>query len=338
LGHDPSPKKLLRSQNKQVPEVVLEDSELQALKALEQELLFVQPVKDSGLVDANRTKSNSISNHNSTAIPNAGIQGEGRLNDDRQTKAIHDFLSPSQIISTASTKLSYLLDRIIMYQQEEKILVFYEDSNTAYYIAQYLECLNIKHLIYARELTPEKRSRYVATFNTTETFRVLLMDVTQAAFGLDVSSASRVYFINPVFSPQVEAQAVKRAHRIGQTRPVYVETLVLKGSIEEVLVARRNAVSKEEHQKFKSILDDQTVYDWIRNVNLLPMDLNAVSGPEQMAPLRTPQPAFGQGSGSGYGADPDAEIVKVHEDLSNGSRSPRKPAALNGGGLSNGTV
>ena len=140
-------------------------------------------------------------------------------------------LMSTLIVSTSSAKLSYLMDKIVLHQDKDKILVFYESENVAYYIAQALECLQIKHLIYAKSLPSARKAQYVVTFNQTETFRVLIMDISQAAFGLDMSSASRVFFINPVFSPQVEAQAVKRAHRIGQTKPVFVETLVLRGSI-----------------------------------------------------------------------------------------------------------
>lgn len=84
-------------------------------------------------------------------------------------------LATASIISTASAKLSYLLDRIIALHQNEKILVFYEAENTAYYIAQALECLHIKHLIYAKTLDAERKAQYVVTFNQTETFRILLM-------------------------------------------------------------------------------------------------------------------------------------------------------------------
>jgi hypothetical protein len=218
-------------------------------------------------------------------------------------------LASTSIVSTASTKLSYLMDKVLLHQQDEKILVFYEADNVAYYIAQALECLGIKHLIYAKSLSSARRAQYVVTFNQSRVFRVLLMDVSQAAFGLDMSSASRVYFVNPVFSTQVEAQAVKRAHRIGQTKPVYVETLVLKGSIEEVIVERRKDMSTEEHNKCKSILDDQTMYDWIKNVRFQPIPDEEVPGPEQMAKLETKQLVFGRGAGAKGDCDPDEDLV-----------------------------
>ncbi len=49
-------------------------------------------------------------------------------------------LASTTIISTASAKLSYLIDRIMEHQEAEKTIIFYEAENTAYYIAQALEC------------------------------------------------------------------------------------------------------------------------------------------------------------------------------------------------------
>ena len=137
-------------------------------------------------------------------------------------------LIKSKLMGTASAKLTYLLDRIMGLHEEEKILVFYEGDHIAYYIAQALDLVNVRYLIYTRSLDLALKSAYIATFQSTEKFRVLLMNIQEAAHGLHIASASRVFFVNPVWQPNVEAQAIKRAHRIGQTRPVYVETLVLK--------------------------------------------------------------------------------------------------------------
>lgn len=139
----------------------------------------------------------------------------------------------ARIVGTTSAKLSYLISQILKLYEHEKILVFYDGDNVAYYIAQVLELLHIKHEIYARSLAAHLKAEYVVRFDQETRDRVLLMDVRNAAFGLNLSSASRIYFVNPVCRPNIEAQAIKRAHRIGQTRKVYVETLVLKGTIED---------------------------------------------------------------------------------------------------------
>ena len=243
-------------------------------------------------------------------------------------------LASTAIVSTASTKLSYLMDAIMAHQSEEKIIVFYEADNIAYYIAQALECLGVRHLIYAKSLSSERRAQYVVTFNQSNVFRVLLMDVSQAAYGLDLSSASRVYFVNPVFSPQVEVQAVKRAHRIGQTKPVFVETLVLRGSIEEVILERRGNMSNEEHNNCKSILDDQTLYDWIRNVRFLSLPESHLPQEEQMARLESKRLVWGITERIGHLWDPDTDLVTFDDasDVEVSTDGNRESSGLGGNG------
>ncbi len=48
-------------------------------------------------------------------------------------------LAQAQLISTASAKLSYLIDQIVKYQVSEQIIVFYESDTTAYHLASVLE-------------------------------------------------------------------------------------------------------------------------------------------------------------------------------------------------------
>jgi len=217
-------------------------------------------------------------------------------------------LSKTTICGTASAKLSYLIDRVTTLQKEEKILIFYEGDNIAYYIGEALELVDVKHLIYAKSLSNARRAAYIATFNNTETFRVLLMDVHQAAHGLHIASASRVFFVNPVWQPNVEAQAIKRAHRIGQTRPVFAETLVLRDTLEDSMLQRRRAMTTSEHQRAeKSLLDDSTMGSIIRNAKFIPMSNGEECG---MASLAVPQRVFGRVEGSiSVPDDPDADII-----------------------------
>lgn len=206
-------------------------------------------------------------------------------------------LEAARITSTASSKLSYLIDGIIKYQKDEKIVVFYENENAAWYLASVLETLQIQHLIYARGLTNKRKGQYVKTFLVNPDFRVLLMDITQAAFGLDIRVASRIYFISPVLNPQVEAQAIGRARRISQQKPVSVETLVLSNSIEEIIIERKQHMTQAEHDAAKTILQVERIYNWIKDARIIPLPNDKTSKESQMAPLHTPQYVFGRGFG-----------------------------------------
>lgn len=200
----------------------------------------------------------------------------------------------SRIVGTTSAKLSYLVTQILKHYQNEKILVFYDGDNAAYYIAQMLDVLNIKHEIYAKSLAAAMKSEYVVRFNQKEEDRVLLMDVGQAAYGLNICSASRVYFVNPVLRPNIEAQAIKRAHRIGQEKPVYVETLLLRGTIEEKMHERAKRMDHLEHSGVSHVEDDGGMRAIIQSAKIIPVSLEEEDGAGQMAPLEEPQRVWGR--------------------------------------------
>ncbi|KAL7786177.1 P-loop containing nucleoside triphosphate hydrolase protein [Trichoderma ceciliae] len=228
-------------------------------------------------------------------------------------------LEQTKITATVSAKLSYLIDCLVKYQEEEKIIVFYENENVAWYLASMLDVLQIQHLIYAKSLKTERRAQYVNTFNHNEKFRVLLMDISQAAFGLDMREASRIYFINPVLNPQVEAQAIGRVRRISQKKPVSVESLVLRNSLDEVILQRKKHMTQAEHRQVKSILDVRPIFNWIKNAKFTGMSLSNDNYTLQMATLQTAQAVFGRGFG--VTMHPDDDII-IDENRAPNSKPP----------------
>ena len=245
----------------------------------------------------------------------------------RNEEAIDSFppgspLARSTISGTASAKLSYLLERVIALHLDEKILIFYEGDQIAYYIAQALDLVDVRYLIYTRTLSLERQNAYITTFNTTETFRVLLMNVHLAAHGLHIATASRVFFVNPVWQPNVEAQAIKRAHRIGQLRPVYVETLVLKDTLEDQMLRRRKGMTVQEHQKAeKSLLDDDTMSTIIKNAQFIPLSREHMHDVNRhVAKLSASQQLFGRA------AKGDRTLNDLDADLILDSSQSKKPS------------
>jgi hypothetical protein len=162
------------------------------------------------------------------------------------TTATTNAISATRVTGFTSAKLTYLCSSILSLPPTTKCLIFYDSNNNAFWIAEALELLGIQHLIYSNTLRSEKRAEYLRMFNTEPQWRVLLMDLKQASTGLHVASASRVWILTPIWRREVEAQAIKRAHRIGQVNEVKVETLVLKGTIEERMWQRRKGVSEAE--------------------------------------------------------------------------------------------
>lgn len=77
------------------------------------------------------------------------------------------------------------------------------------------------------------RNRSLDTFRDDDNVTVLLATIGAGGVGLNLTSASRVYVMEPQYNPAAVAQAVDRVHRLGQTREVTTIQFIMKDSIEE---------------------------------------------------------------------------------------------------------
>ena len=58
---------------------------------------------------------------------------------------------------------------------------------------------------------------------------------------MNLTAAEYVFILDPWWNPAVEAQAVDRTHRIGQTRPVFAYRLIARDTIEEKVLQLQNS-------------------------------------------------------------------------------------------------
>ncbi|KAL6126865.1 hypothetical protein ACLB2K_074910 [Fragaria x ananassa] len=63
--------------------------------------------------------------------------------------------------------------------------------------------------------------------------QVLLLLIQHGANGLNLLEAKHVILIEPLLNPAVEAQAISRVHRIGQTNKTLAHRFIVKGTVEE---------------------------------------------------------------------------------------------------------
>ncbi|XP_031395304.1 helicase-like transcription factor CHR28 isoform X2 [Punica granatum] len=81
------------------------------------------------------------------------------------------------------------------------------------------------------------RDKAVKDFNTLPEVTVMIMSLKAASLGLNMVSACHVLLMDLWWNPTTEDQAVDRAHRIGQTRPVTVLRLTVKDTVEDRILA-----------------------------------------------------------------------------------------------------
>jgi len=81
------------------------------------------------------------------------------------------------------------------------------------------------------------RLKPVQQFQTATGSAVMLVSLKAAGTGITLHAADYVFLLDPWWNPAVEAQAVDRVHRIGQTNTVFVYRMVTAGTIEERIQA-----------------------------------------------------------------------------------------------------
>jgi SNF2 family DNA or RNA helicase len=79
----------------------------------------------------------------------------------------------------------------------------------------------------------KERQHVVQAFQNEEKASVFLLSLRAAGTGLNLTTASYVVLYDPWWNPAVEAQAIDRSHRIGQTRTVNAYRLIAPGTVEE---------------------------------------------------------------------------------------------------------
>ena len=85
---------------------------------------------------------------------------------------------------------------------------------------------------------------------------VFLISLKAGGFGLNLAEADYCFLLDPWWNPATEAQAVDRAHRIGQTRNVVVYRMISKDTIEEKVMA----LQARKAALFASVLDNGSVF------------------------------------------------------------------------------
>ncbi len=133
--------------------------------------------------------------------------------------------------SAGSAKLERLEEMLReLLAEGRRVIVFSQFTSMLDLMRPRLDAAGIRYSL----LTGSTRDRpaAIAEFDSGAA-QVFLISLKAGGVGLNLVSADTVVLYDPWWNPAVEEQAIDRAHRIGQTKPVFVHKLVAAGTIEE---------------------------------------------------------------------------------------------------------
>lgn len=139
-------------------------------------------------------------------------------------------------VSSSSSKIATLISQLRTLRREHphmKSVVFSQFTSFLSLIEPALARANIKFLRLDGSMAQRARAAVLTEFTEGKGFMVLLISLRAGGVGLNLTSAGRVFMMDPWWSFAVEAQAIDRVHRLGQEGEVVVKRFVVKESVEE---------------------------------------------------------------------------------------------------------
>ena len=153
----------------------------------------------------------------------------------RQTACHQGLVDPTRVDESCA-KLDTLLAQLDEVLDEgHKVLVF---SQFTSFLSILRRRLDEKKTVYEYldGRTTDRQAR-VVRFQEDPDCKLFLVSLKAGGQGLNLTAADYIYILDPWWNPAVEAQAVDRAHRIGQTRRVFAYRLIAKDTVEEKILA-----------------------------------------------------------------------------------------------------
>jgi superfamily II DNA or RNA helicase len=149
--------------------------------------------------------------------------------------ACHPALLDRETTEEPFAKLDILVPQIEeLIEEGHKSLVFSQFTSMLSILKEHLDKKGIPY-VYLDGKT-RNRKQVVEQFQNDPDTKVFLISLKAGGLGLNLTAAEYVFLLDPWWNPAVEAQAIDRAHRVGQTRQVFAYRLICKDTVEEKIL------------------------------------------------------------------------------------------------------
>ncbi|KAJ2557536.1 ATP-dependent DNA helicase Snf21, partial [Coemansia sp. RSA 1933] len=158
----------------------------------------------------------------------------------------------SSLLYRAAGKFE-LLDRMLakLLATNHKILIFFQMTKIMDIVQDFMAWRGIRCLRLDGSTPDSDRRDYMQTFNEPDSpYHVFMLSTRAGGQGLNLQTADTVIIFESDWNPSMDAQAMDRAHRIGQKNEVRILRLITRGTVEENVLARA---------EFKRDMDDKVI-------------------------------------------------------------------------------
>ena len=144
-------------------------------------------------------------------------------------------LTELKLVCDGDGKLARLDDLLAdIFANEESCLIFTQYAKVGRMLRDHLrEEFGRDYPFLHGSLSPAQREAEIAAFNADKEPNAFILSLKAGGFGLNLTRATHVIHFDRWWNPAVENQATDRAHRIGQTKTVFVHTFICTGTLED---------------------------------------------------------------------------------------------------------
>ncbi|EPE31291.1 P-loop containing nucleoside triphosphate hydrolase [Glarea lozoyensis ATCC 20868] len=156
----------------------------------------------------------------------------------KQTKTLENYHGPHTKTKALIQDLnnSRMESEILHHEAPIKSVVFSGWTAHLDLIQLALNANNIKYCRLDGKMTRAARGAAMDAFRDDPSILVILVSITAGGLGLNLTSANKVYVMEPQYNPAAEAQAIDRVHRLGQKREVTTVRYIMNDSFEEKML------------------------------------------------------------------------------------------------------
>jgi SNF2 family DNA or RNA helicase len=207
--------------------------------------------EDGDVVGPSRRKSKSSGKEKKDKKPKKSKKAKGKSNQlsladlkklsTRNAGAKKKYLRKLRKTFVSSAKIDKMMDILTEVVETaddgEKVLIFSQWTSLLDLAEVPIEGKGWGYRRYDGSMNAKMRGDAVDDFkDARKNVRVMLVSLKAGNAGLNLNVASRVIILDPFWNPYVEEQAIDRAHRIGQVRPVQVHRVLIPSTVEDRII------------------------------------------------------------------------------------------------------